>query len=193
MYKRTFLSNEEIDKLKNSLACKGVTTRRINPKSMHIEDLFGVLNKEQNAWTEGIFTQMFRQFSVDQTLRKKWIQLDGPIDHMWVENMNSILDDNRKMNLPNGETIKMGEGMCLLFECDNLVNVTPATVSRCGLVFMQREEMNPIKQIFNSYLKKLPSNLHDYLKDIEYQSNFLLTEALDVFREEKEAGKLLYK
>ena len=46
------------------------------------------------------------------------------------------------MNLPNGETIQLSDGMCLLLETDNLANVTPATISRCGLVFLSRGEVN---------------------------------------------------
>ena len=92
---------------------------------------------------------MYREFSKDHSTKKKWIQLDGPVDHYWVENLNSILDENRKMNLPNGETIGLSQGMCLLLETDNLRNVTPATISRCGLVYLSREEANKPKQIFN--------------------------------------------
>ena len=55
---------------------------------------------------------------------------------MWVENLNSILDDNKKMSLANGESIYMSPGMCILLETDNLSNTTPATVSRCGLVYV---------------------------------------------------------
>ena len=60
------------------------------------------------------------------------------MDHHWVENLNSILDDNKKMSLPNGESIKMSEGMCVLLETDHMRNVTPATVSRCGLIYLHR-------------------------------------------------------
>jgi len=110
---------------------------------------------------------------------------------MWVENLNSILDDNRKMNLPNGETIKMSDGMCLLLETDSLVNVTPATISRCGLVFLSRTEINKSKQVFNQYLLRLPPNLSESIKDIENQTNYLMPEALDVFNNEKKRGNLL--
>jgi len=91
--------------------------------------------------------------------KRKWILLDGPIDYLWVENLNSILDDNRKMSLPNGDQIKMSEKMCVLLETDNLLNVTPATVSRCGLVYLHRNETCDPKFIFNKWLRNLPPNL----------------------------------
>ena len=142
-------------------------TQVLNPKAVNQADLFGEVNKESYVWTEGIFTKVFRQFSKDSTNKKKWIQLDGPIDHHWVENLNSILDENQKMCLPNGETITLSKGMCLILETENLRNVTPATISRCGLVYMSKEETNLPKQIFNQYLARLPPNLQDTKKDIE--------------------------
>ncbi len=140
---------------------------RINPKALQLNELFGEVNKETYVWSEGKFTEHFRRFSQDKTSTKKWIQLDGPIDHYWVENLNSVLDDSRKINLPNGETINLSEGMCLLLETDNLYNVTPATISRCGLVYLSREEVNLPKQIFNQYLARLPPNLVESMRDIE--------------------------
>lgn len=117
--------------------------------------------------------------------------LDGPIDFYWVENLNSVLDDNLKLNLPNGESIAMTPGMCLLLETDSLRNVTPATISRCGLVFMNRQEVNRPKQMFNQYLKQLPPNLNESLKDMELQANWLFVDALQVFNHEKARNNLL--
>lgn len=107
--------------------------------------------------------------------------MDGPIDHYWVENLNSILDENRKMNLPNGETIQLSDGMCLLLETDSLANCTPATISRCGLVFLARADVNKPKQIFNQYLQRLPPNMADVVKDIENQTNWLMPECIRIF------------
>ena len=67
---------------------------------------------------------------------RKWIVLDGPIDPVWVENLNSALDDNKKLSLPNGESVKLNPTLSIFLESDSLENVTPATISRCGLVFM---------------------------------------------------------
>lgn len=96
-----------------------------------------------------MFTQEFRQYAAQTNDKKKWLLLDGPVDHAWVENLNSILDDNKKMSLPNGEQMKMAEGMCVLLETDNVRNVTPATISRCGLIYMNRPQTCNPKAIFN--------------------------------------------
>jgi dynein heavy chain len=74
----------------------------MNPKSVTVNDFFGIIDIESSVWSEGVFTKEFREFSIDTSRAKKWVMLDGPIDYEWVENLNSILDDNKRMNLPNG-------------------------------------------------------------------------------------------
>lgn len=131
------LTKRDIKEIKGQLVVKGVVTKRVNPKGMHIDELFGRYNSEIRLWQEGIFTEMYREFSKDSSTKRKWLILDGSIDSMWAENLNSILDDNRKMSLPNGESIYLSQGMTLLMETDTLTAATPATISRCGLMYME--------------------------------------------------------
>jgi dynein heavy chain len=55
--------------------------------------------------------------------------------------MNTVLDDNMLLSLPNGERIKLKTNMHMIFEVEELTQASPATVSRCGMVHMTSENL----------------------------------------------------
>ena len=100
-------------------------------------ELYGEVNKLTLEWRDGLMATIVRQCVKDTTDDHKWIVCDGPVDALWIENMNTVLDDNKMLCLANSERIKLTPSIHMMFEVQDLAVASPATVSRLGLIYVQ--------------------------------------------------------
>ena len=98
--------------------------------------MYGKLDSDTKIWSDGVAAIILRDLIRDETNENKWILFDGPVDAIWIEDLNTVLDDNRILTLANGDRIPMTDNVKLMFEVETLVNASPATVSRCGMVYL---------------------------------------------------------
>ena len=101
--------------------------------------MYGVLDSTTREWTDGVFTHILRKilgtsvvlhcilvftpyfFRLSENVRgesdfRHWIVFDGDVDPEWVENLNSVLDDNKLLTLPNGERLALPGNVRVVFE-----------------------------------------------------------------------------
>jgi dynein heavy chain 1 len=139
----------------------------IDPKVMSKESLYGNLDSTTREWTDGLFTSILRKV-VDnlrgEDSKRHWIIFDGDVDPEWVENLNSVLDDNKLLTLPNGERLGLPPNVRVMFEVETLRYATLATVSRCGMVWFSDDTVD-IDVMLSRYLAQLRSATFEDLEE----------------------------
>ncbi|KAI4536193.1 hypothetical protein MG293_013585 [Ovis ammon polii] len=74
----------------------------LNPKAMSVIELYGILDPTTRDWTDGVLSNIFREVNKPTDKKeRKYILFDGDVDALWVENMNSVMDDNKLLTLAN--------------------------------------------------------------------------------------------
>ncbi|XP_037943923.1 dynein beta chain, ciliary-like [Teleopsis dalmanni] len=113
----------------------------LNPKALSNDDLFGIVNPTTREWKDGLFSSIMRDQANMPPGNPKWIVLDGDIDPMWIESLNTLMDDNKILTLASNERISLKRDMRLLFEVGHLKAATPATVSRAGILYINPQDL----------------------------------------------------
>ncbi|KDO32540.1 hypothetical protein SPRG_03015 [Saprolegnia parasitica CBS 223.65] len=144
-----------------------VKTHIMNPKSMPRERLLGHMDLDTREWHDGVLTDAARKVVKEPEHVRSWIVCDGDVDPEWIESLNSVLDDNHLLTLPNGERINFGPNVNFVFETHDLRFASPATISRMGMIFLSDEDMD-MKRLVTKWLAQQPdaANLGKWIDEL---------------------------
>jgi dynein heavy chain len=114
---------------------------RMNPKAITNSQMYGVKDPISEESTPGVFASIWQRYNNRALKYTSWILCDGPVDAIWIENLNTVLDDNKILTLANNDRIPMTENCKIVFEVQDLRNASPATVSRAGIIYVSASDL----------------------------------------------------
>lgn len=150
-----------------------VHIQTLNPKAVSSDELYGYVNSMTLEWQDGLLGLAVRKAVVVEDEIHQWIVCDGPVDAVWIENLNTVLDDNKMLCLANSERIKLTPWVHMVFEVQDLAQASPATVSRCGMVYVDPDDLGWMPLVL-SWKATLANKIPDYIMDFlfEYQQKY---------------------
>jgi hypothetical protein len=142
---------------------KQIRSVRLNPKAIQAHEMYGQTDPASGEWIKGVFAAIWEKYNNRDLPYITWVTLDGPVDAIWIEDLNSVLDDNKLLTLASGDRIPMTDNVKIMFETESLANASPATVSRAGIIFVSETDLD-WKPVADAWIASRPTDHQAVLK-----------------------------
>jgi dynein heavy chain len=139
--------------------------QRLNPKAITAEQMYGSIDPMSGEWVRGVFASIWEKYNNRSLSYVTWIICDGPVDAIWIEDLNTVLDDNRILTLASGDRIPMTDNVKIMFENENLNNASPATVSRAGIIYVSETDLD-WAPVVEAWVRKQDPAIQDFLRGL---------------------------
>jgi dynein heavy chain len=170
---------KSLSMLKDGVRFFETLTYNINPKAITHAQIYSEKDESTGEWSYGVLPIIINGIKSNDVAmnNKHWVIFDGPVDPIWIEDMNSVLDDSKKLCLASSDIILLTENITLMFEVEDLLVASPATVSRCGMIYMEPSALGHTP-VIKCWLKTLPDLF------VDYKIGSILEKLFDTYLEE---------
>ena len=125
---------------------------------MSPKELYGYITPATREWRDGMLSDVMRSLGLIPNEEPKWIALDGDLDTIWIESMNSVMDMNKTLTLASNERIPLKPHMRMLFEMRDLAHASLATVTRAGVLYISDDRGHQWRARLKMWIKAREEN-----------------------------------
>lgn len=93
-------------------------------------------------WNDGFVSRALVEACSYDPHYEQWIVFDGAIQASWIENLNSVIDDNRIASFNDARRVIISSQIHILFETHAIHQISPATISRIGTIHKDKNAVS---------------------------------------------------
>jgi len=79
---------------------KTIKVQRMNPKALQAHEMYGQSDPISGEWVKGVFAALWEKYNNRELPYITWVTMDGPIDAIWIEDLNSVSSPGPVRKLP---------------------------------------------------------------------------------------------
>ncbi|XP_066429677.1 uncharacterized protein [Eleutherodactylus coqui] len=121
---------------------------KIHPLSVDSGTLMFGGQNASHMWEDGIVSYLWKKAIWNNC--NTWLWFDGPLNGSWIDKFNCVLGPEKVLQLSNGDYLELPENLKLIFETTDLQTVSPATLTKAGILYIEGEALGwrPLSKIW---------------------------------------------